>query len=72
MIPRVSPAPLSACMLTGLIDAYPHPAAINCCADVGGPLGSSVGGGVGGSAALPNITSTGTLLFALAGVTTVI
>src|SRR5688572_8716112 len=59
-------------MLAGLIDAYPHPAAISCCAELGGPDGGSAGGGVGGSAALPNIISVGTLPLALAGVTTVI
>ena len=71
-MPRVSPAPLSAWMLAGLIDAYPHPAAISCCAELGGPDGVSVGGGDGGSAALPNIIKVGTLPLALAGVTTVI
>ena len=37
-----------------------------------GPDGGSAGRGVGGSAALPNIISVGTLPLALAGVTTVI
>src|SRR6185437_9631581 len=40
MIPFVSPAPLSACILFGSIVAYPHPARISC--SVGG---SSAGRG---------------------------
>jgi hypothetical protein len=44
MIPRVRPAPLSACTLVGLSDAKPQPAAINCSAAGGSAGGAFVAG----------------------------
>src|SRR5262245_34596381 len=53
MIPLVSPAPLSAWMLPGLICAYPQPAAISCCVAGGSCGAAGAAGGAEGGALAP-------------------
>src|SRR4051812_45522409 len=71
MMPLVNPAPLSACTLTGINVAYPHPRASACCCHVG-PAGAEPGGGPGkrnpGGKTKPNSIITGTGPVAFAGV----
>src|SRR5207244_899758 len=86
MIPFVSPAPLSACTLPGLIVATPQPSAISCSmaggsALTGGAIGprpaprpgnTGAGNATSGIVRPPNIIITGTGPFASAGNTIVI
>src|SRR3974390_283269 len=78
MMPFVSPAPLSACTLTGFSIAYPQPSAMSCTVAGGsGPAmaakrAKAAGSGADGRAARPNIIITGTGVLTQAGVTTTI